>query len=331
MVEEPGEEPKLYRQDTGELVTDLNAEPFLVGENDEHPLNLPQGKESAKSTTSKMYKDIDDLIEKLKNEDKSSSQKTAQNSTNNNNNTSIHISTASSSVNTSKTNSKPSSMPAKHFQSEISRMKEDFDVPPSPSTTKKKFQKSFNESSFSDKFKSPSTNNNNNTYDLEKETVKGKQSVTSNASSNPSHVQCPSPVQVISSAKKNDSSLHIGNKSTSTNKNNSTVVSSQKIGDDARLNKTLNSLNSKEPLSTIGAKSNLNGSSIQMPSFKKSETLTSPRVMANRNNKDLFVAKNRTRSSSIKSNSCKHAKKSQVCMLFSFEAVFPSCFILDNI
>ena len=72
VVEEPGEEPKLYRQDTGELVTDLNVDPFLInGENNEHPSNLPKSKENAtKSTTAKMYKDIDELIEKLKNDDK---------------------------------------------------------------------------------------------------------------------------------------------------------------------------------------------------------------------------------------------------------------------
>ncbi len=42
-------------------------EPFLRGENDEHPNDLPKGKEKAKyqSDKSKIYKDIDELIEKL--------------------------------------------------------------------------------------------------------------------------------------------------------------------------------------------------------------------------------------------------------------------------
>lgn len=74
VVEEPGEEPRLYRQDTGELVTNGKyAEPFLRGENDEHPNDLPKGKEKAKyqSDKSKIYKDIDELIEKLIKDDAS--------------------------------------------------------------------------------------------------------------------------------------------------------------------------------------------------------------------------------------------------------------------
>ncbi len=74
MVEEPGEEPRLYRQDTGELVTNGKyTEPFLRGENDEHPNDLPKSKEKAKyqSDKSKIYKDIDELIEKLIKDDAS--------------------------------------------------------------------------------------------------------------------------------------------------------------------------------------------------------------------------------------------------------------------
>ena len=72
VVEEPGEEPKLYRQDTGELVSDMYVDPILIGENNEHPEELPKGKENAKyapTNPSKMYKDIDELIERLKNDD----------------------------------------------------------------------------------------------------------------------------------------------------------------------------------------------------------------------------------------------------------------------
>lgn len=103
VVEEPGEEPKLYRQDTGELVGDGSTfiDPFLNAENNEHPNELPTAKnhqqqtpqqrrtrtptsgdksqsaqqpvqsQSSSSrtttpTTTKLYKDIDDLIEKLR-------------------------------------------------------------------------------------------------------------------------------------------------------------------------------------------------------------------------------------------------------------------------
>ena len=81
-------EPKLYRQDSGKLETGMNVDPFLIGENDEHPNNLPKGKENAKSTTAKMYKDIDELIEKLKNDDKSERSNPTSTNTNihNNNN-----------------------------------------------------------------------------------------------------------------------------------------------------------------------------------------------------------------------------------------------------
>ncbi len=74
MVEEPGEEPKLYRQDTGELVTNSAfMDPLINGENNEHPEELPINKENSKnaSSHSKLYKDIDDLIEVLRNEDRS--------------------------------------------------------------------------------------------------------------------------------------------------------------------------------------------------------------------------------------------------------------------
>lgn len=99
VVEEPGEEPKLYRQDTGELVSDGTfIDPFLNVENNEHPNELPPKHRTRtptdkptssctqKSTTptsaggapststssqpqqptAKLYKDIDDLIEKLR-------------------------------------------------------------------------------------------------------------------------------------------------------------------------------------------------------------------------------------------------------------------------
>ena len=73
MVEEPGEEPKLYRQDTGELVTNISfVDPLLRGENNEYPEDLPKEKEHAKypsSNKSKLYKDIDELLENLKKED----------------------------------------------------------------------------------------------------------------------------------------------------------------------------------------------------------------------------------------------------------------------
>ena len=81
MVEEPGEEPKLYRQDTGELVTPTNSsfiDPVIKEENDEHPNELPKGKEKAKYPTShsKLYKDIDELIENLITEDQNLKSKT---------------------------------------------------------------------------------------------------------------------------------------------------------------------------------------------------------------------------------------------------------------
>lgn len=76
VVEEPGEEPKLYRQDTGELVTsttELN-DPLKTGENNENPEELPKSKEKAgkypSSSHSKLYKDIDSLIATLKREDR---------------------------------------------------------------------------------------------------------------------------------------------------------------------------------------------------------------------------------------------------------------------
>lgn len=117
VVEEPGEEPKLYRQDTGELVGDgAFVDPFLNAENNEHPNELPPrhqshhhhqhhhhnqtGRTSAepktpsntksRSTpspqpptpsssqqqpTAKLYKDIDDLIEKLRLEQQQQSNK----------------------------------------------------------------------------------------------------------------------------------------------------------------------------------------------------------------------------------------------------------------
>ena len=69
VVEEPGEEPKLYRQDTGELVTNSSfVDPLLSEENNEHPSELPKSKEKAKYSNpnaSKLYKDIDELIEKV--------------------------------------------------------------------------------------------------------------------------------------------------------------------------------------------------------------------------------------------------------------------------
>jgi hypothetical protein len=81
VVEEPGEEPKLYRQDTGELVTPANSsfiDPVIHEENDEHPNELPKGKEKAKYPTShsKLYKDIDELIENLITEDQNLKSKT---------------------------------------------------------------------------------------------------------------------------------------------------------------------------------------------------------------------------------------------------------------
>lgn len=70
VVEEPGEEPKLYRQDTGELVSDgVFVDPFLKAENNEYPNDLPKEKEKAKypsSNPTKLYKDIDDLVDKMK-------------------------------------------------------------------------------------------------------------------------------------------------------------------------------------------------------------------------------------------------------------------------
>lgn len=79
MVEEPGEEPKLYRQDTGELVGDgAFIDPFLNQENNEHPNELPPkhrtrtpteksaNSPSTSQPTAKLYKDIDELIEKLR-------------------------------------------------------------------------------------------------------------------------------------------------------------------------------------------------------------------------------------------------------------------------
>ena len=103
VVEELGVEPKLYRQDTGELVTDLNVDPFLInGEHNEHPSNLPKSKENAtKSTTAKMYKDIDELIEKLKNDDKND--KHHQSKSNNNKSSSSKYSTNGYSKNSTKT------------------------------------------------------------------------------------------------------------------------------------------------------------------------------------------------------------------------------------
>ncbi len=77
VVEEPGEEPKLYRQDTGELVTSTTEfpDPLRNGENNENPEELPKSKEKASkyppSSHTKLYKDIDDLIDTLKREDKS--------------------------------------------------------------------------------------------------------------------------------------------------------------------------------------------------------------------------------------------------------------------
>lgn len=76
VVEEPGEEPKLYRQDTGELVTSTAEfiDPLRTGENNENPEELPKSKEKAgkypSSSHSKLYKDIDALIATLKREDR---------------------------------------------------------------------------------------------------------------------------------------------------------------------------------------------------------------------------------------------------------------------
>jgi len=73
VVEEPGEEPKLYRQDTGELVTNSSfIDPLTNGENNENPVELPRSKEKPKHASgqhSKLYKDIDDLIESLRSEE----------------------------------------------------------------------------------------------------------------------------------------------------------------------------------------------------------------------------------------------------------------------
>lgn len=104
VVEEPGEEPKLYRQDTGELVSNSSfTDPLVDGENNENPEELPKGKEKAKyasNTHSKLYKDIDELIENLRNED-SSLKNESEKKTNENDKTksfngrrnSIHMST----------------------------------------------------------------------------------------------------------------------------------------------------------------------------------------------------------------------------------------------
>lgn len=76
VVEEPGEEPKLYRQDTGELVTSSAEfiDPLRTGENNENPEELPKSKEKAgkypSSSHSKLYKDIDALIATLKREER---------------------------------------------------------------------------------------------------------------------------------------------------------------------------------------------------------------------------------------------------------------------
>ncbi|CAF0724007.1 unnamed protein product [Brachionus calyciflorus] len=60
VVEEPGEEPKLYRQDTGELVTNGSfVDPLIKEENNEHPNLIPKQKEEQQP---KYYKDIDDIF-----------------------------------------------------------------------------------------------------------------------------------------------------------------------------------------------------------------------------------------------------------------------------
>jgi hypothetical protein len=108
VVEEPGEEPKLYRQDTGELVTNASfIDPLLNGENNEYPEELPKEKEKAKypsNNKSKLYKDIDELLENLKKEDANLKNTNINNSGNNKNTNnkqfnlrrnSIHLSSAS--------------------------------------------------------------------------------------------------------------------------------------------------------------------------------------------------------------------------------------------
>lgn len=66
MVEEPGEEPLLYRQDTGELITKGPfVDPFLSENLFETMFNSKSATNGSHSHT-KFYKDMDDLVESIK-------------------------------------------------------------------------------------------------------------------------------------------------------------------------------------------------------------------------------------------------------------------------
>ena len=389
VVEEPGEEPKLYRQDTGELVTDLYVDPFLVAENNEHPVELPKGKESAKSTSTKMYKDIDDLIEKLKNDDKNNSttnnsktnanhntshntsnnnntinnneRPTISNSTSNNNNSSANTTNTASSngKNTAKSsnfnqyskhhtsNADPTLNLASHI-SDHQKSKEDKGTPapakkPHQNTYKssetglaneKPVKKSFQSTLHDLKYADSKQNVNEKEYHKTTTTTTTPKNILN--STYPSHVQNPSPVSnqnmtmnssnYSSHSKKVDPSVatlsEINGRATS-----ATNTTAQKVINDFKLDKhshTSSSINNKMDM-PMSANNNhthdsnaLNSASISSKVAnsvsKKSEAVTVSRNnLINKTNKEIFLTKNRQRSSSTKSNSGQNkAKKSHV-------------------
>ncbi len=307
VVEEPGEEPKLYRQDTGELVTDMNVDPFLIGENNEHPNNLPKGKENAKSTTAKMYKDIDELIEKLKNDDKSERSNATSTNPANYNNKSSPVQTINNNLNN---NNNDNCKTEKNHNINSRLLKDDPDAPPTPNIHRKTMQnESFkpvlNEKDTNEKLKNNQNlinNTNSNSNNKNGEKVLNRTKVINN--DQPNNVPNPSPVsfgQMNANNVRNTKSTI----ETSTTIND-TFISAKKLIDDFKTKKHAN----RQSLTDAIINSSINEAAklITANTSRKSETIAISRALANNNakiTKEFFVSKSRPRSSSTK------VKKSQ--------------------
>jgi hypothetical protein len=322
VVEEPGEEPKLYRQDTGELVTDLNVDPFLInGENNEHPNNLPKSKENAtKSTTAKMYKDIDELIEKLKNDDKNDKHhhsNTNSNSNNNKNSTNGNSTTNSSKISTKSTNENPTnSTLTTNNQNESltqqNRLKEENKTessPQTPSVTRKNsiFKPLVNEKEENSAKKMDNINTNKNEFNstFSNRYVSNQEKL--NSQQPPAHIQNPSPISIHSNTNQNSKKNDTNSSGVEAASNTTTTTPHQESYSKVKKNVVVSS-----PSSTPADVSTMNNKS-----SRKSETIAISRALANNNtkiSKEYFVSKaSRPRSSSTKANSYRtQGKKSQV-------------------